>query len=409
MHPLCLVVLSSATSCDEVFSRLVLPAVAHAGFDPFRGPAQPDRIALPEFALVDVTVTNADLQFALGIRAALRPDSTVYIAAANSLSAPPEGTIIYLPGDPASSVPELNKRLNELKRHRPRQLAFHALEQFGDIARLKTDVFRDRIAYDQDLKARLAQARRGPHVRQALAEVENSIDLATADYGAIVDLMLSYRGVKAWNEMISLVERMPYDLARTTLVQEQLAFAVNRKGDWNDAERILTAVIESRGPSSETNSLLGRVYKDRWDETKDPAWLDRAIETYLQGFEADWRDAYPGINAVSLMELRNPPDERRHKLLPLVHYAVVRRLASSKPDYWDYATLLELAVLASDEAGARDAVGKALAAVREVWEPETTLKTLDRMAEARNARGGAEGWLNGVRGELKAKVASFSK
>jgi hypothetical protein len=62
----------------------------------------------------------------------------------------------------------------------------------------------------------------------------------------------------------------------------------------------LKAVIEEFGPSSETNRLLGRMYKDRWENAKKEGRVEartllrRAIDTYLQGFEADWRDAYPG-------------------------------------------------------------------------------------------------------------------
>jgi hypothetical protein len=33
--------------------------------------------------------------------------------------------------------------------------------------------------------------------------------------------------------------------------------------------------------------------------------LDRAIDAYRRGVEVDWRDAYPGINALTLMECRS--------------------------------------------------------------------------------------------------------
>lgn len=51
----------------------------------------------------------------------------------------------------------------------------------------------------------------------------------------------------------------------------------------------------------------------------------------------------------------------------MVSYANERRLASGQADYWDYATRLELAVLARDQAGATRALASALAAVREPW------------------------------------------
>jgi hypothetical protein len=56
-----------------------------------------------------------------------------------------------------------------------------------------------------------------------------------------------------------------------------------------------------------------------------------------------------------IMELKEPPDPRRQQILPVVTYSVGRRIAAGKPDYCDHATLLELAVLAKDEARATDA------------------------------------------------------
>ena len=158
-------------------------------------------------------------------------------------------------------------------------------------------------------------------------------------------------------------------LARSVMVQEQLGLALNRAGKGDEAERVLQAVLEAQGPSSETYGILGRVYKDRWeaalkagDTFLADGLLDNAIDAYLKGFQADWRDAYPGINAVTLMELKDPPDPRRESLIPVVTYAVERRIAAGKPDYWDFATQVELAVLGKDKAAASAALRRALAA-----------------------------------------------
>ena len=120
---------------------------------------------------------------------------------------------------------------------------------------------------------------------------------------------------------------------------------------------MLLDLIQARGPSSEISAILGRVYKDRWEaaaETGDnltaQGLLDKAIEAYLHGFEANWRDAYPGVNAVTLMELKNPPDPRRLDLIPVMRYAVERGIAAGRPDYWDHASRIELAALAQNEA-----------------------------------------------------------
>lgn len=262
-----------------------------------------------------------------------------------------------------------------------------------DIQRLKTDVFRERIAYAADLKTRLARARGEGAAAVAAVAVELG-DPGLAEPAVVVDLLLSYRAVFAWPAMIDLVSRMAPALAATVLVREQLAFAFNRVGRGAEAEALLLALIAERGASSETCGLLGRVYKDRWqaaraqgETARARGLLELAIDAYLQGFEADWRDAYPGVNAVTLMALKDAPDPRQAALLPVVAYAVERRIAAGAADYWDYATRLELAVLACDAAGAAAALAAALAHVREAWEPETTARNLGLVAASRQQRG----------------------
>ncbi len=180
--------------------------------------------------------------------------------------------------------------------------------------------------------------------------------MANLESGVVVDLMLSYRSQKAFREMISLVAKMAPPLQATVMIQEQFALALNRAGEAERAERVLLDLIEKRGPSSETYGILGRIYKDQWsaaceagDDLLAIGVLDKAISAYLKGFETDWRDAYPGINAATLMELREPPDPRRGEIIPVIQYSVTRRIAQGNPDYWDYATLLEVGLLAANQ------------------------------------------------------------
>ena len=238
-------------------------------------------------------------------------------------------------------------------------------------------------------------------VEKELGEIQN------CESGVVVDLFLSYRAVEAWPEMIELVKKMSPPLTATVMVQEQLGLALNRHGRGDDAERVLKELIDTRGPSSETYGILGRIYKDRWEaafksgqKSLARGLLDKAIDAYLKGFEADWRDAYPGINVVTLMEIKEPPDPRRAQIIPVVCYAVERRIAAGKPDYWDYATVLELAVLAKDQAKAQDALCNALASVRELWEPKTTARNLRLIREAREMRHEGEEWPKEIEQEL---------
>ncbi|MCG2748374.1 MAG: DUF4071 domain-containing protein [Desulfobulbaceae bacterium] len=245
---------------------------------------------------------------------------------------------------------------------------------------------------------------------------KNGIQNCDVEAGVAIDLYLSYRAVKDWPAMIELADRLSPPVAATHLVREQLALALNRAGKSEEAEAVLRELIEQRGPSSETYGILGRVYKDRWEAALKAGehftargLLEQAIAAYLQGFETDWRDAYPGVNAVTLMELKEPPDPRREKLLPVVAYAVERRISAGKPDYWDHATRLELAVLGRDISNAEVALAHALASTRETWEPETTARNLRLIREARERRGEHLDWAAEVERALENKAAQLDR
>ena len=259
----------------------------------------------------------------------------------------------------------------------------------------------------QGYKEALAEARKnGVDAVRAVAADPRLADLRNVDAGIIVDLMLSFRAVgtkEGCEEMIALHARMPRELQQARMVREQLGFALNRVGKRAEAEKALTEVIREFGPSSETNGLLGRVYKDLWEEAKKAGrgmeakgYLKRAVASYRAGFEADWRDAYPGVNAVTLMALQDPPDPALDELLPVVRYAATQRIRADEHgtgDYWDQATLIELAVSAATRTRAEDAAATALSVVTEPWQPATTARNLRLIREAREARGEDAAWI----------------
>jgi len=417
---------------DAVHRDLISPAVEEAGLEPLRADEEMaggiihkpmfERLILCEYAVADLTTANANVFYELGLRHAVRPASTVLLFAEGTGQLPfdvaplrglpyrlgPDGK----PADVEGARTVLVARLREARHADADSPVYQLVQGFPDIQRLKTDVFRDQVRYSAEKKSRLAAARKNG--AEALRAVEHDLgDLADAEAGVVIDLFLSYRAVKAWNDMVALAGRMSPALAATVMVQEQLGLALNRAGRGEEAERIVLDLIARRGPSSESYGILGRVYKDRWeaalkrgDQFLARGVLDKAIDAYLKGFEADWRDAYPGINAVTLMELKEPPDARRTRLLPVVAYAVERRIAQGKPDYWDHATRVELAVLARNEPEAVAALGDAVACIREPWEPETTARNLRLIREARERRGEAVAWATPLEQELQRRATT---
>ena len=366
---------------------------------------------LCHYAVADITGANPNVFYELGIRHALRPRSTVIIFL--------EGTVLPFDialvrgigyradasGEPVDSqiaIKAITKQLCEARGNPyDDSPVFQLIDDLPrwEIDHTKTDVFRKSVDYSKKYKDRLhAAVREGAQAVQRIASEPSLANLLEVETGIVVDLFLSLRDVKAHADMIELYNRMPLPLQRAKMMREQLGFALNREGRFAEAEKVLKGVIDEFGPSSETNGLLGRIYKDRWDNAKKEgrpearSLLRRAIEAYLEGFQADWRDAYPGVNAVTLMEMQDKPDPMQPKILPVVRYAATRK-AAKNADYWDYATLLELAVLGRDAEDADNQISETLALARASWELESTARNLLLVREARTARGEDAAWI----------------
>jgi len=441
--PLCFVLMpfgkkptadGSIIDFDKVYADLIAPAIRQAQLESIRADQETtggiihkpmfERLILCPFAVADLTTANANVYYELGVRHAFRPWSTVQIIA-EGMRLPFDvqmlRTISYKLSadgtpDPASAEATRNTIagfLEEARKGAKDSPIFQLLDGLPEpsIEHLKTDVFREQVEYSIAMKEKLAAARNAKST-DAVRAIESELgDVSQLDSCIVIDLILSYRANSAWNDIVDLVKKMSRPLADTVLVREQLGFALNRLERRDEAEAVLLKLIEERGSSSETCGLLGRVYKDQWEDAVKAGsvilasgYLEKAIEMYLWGFEADWRDAYPGVNVVTLMELREPPDERRKELLPVVRYGVQRKIAKGKPDYWDYATLIELAVIENDRAAAVQALSRALACIREKWEPETTVRNLRLIRESRQRGGSASAWAKEVEDELAKRT-----
>jgi tetratricopeptide (TPR) repeat protein len=417
------------TNFDSVFRKIIAPAVEQAGLEPIRADEEKiggtihkpmfERLMLCHYAVADITGANANVFYELGIRHALRPASTAIVFL--------EGTVIPFdialvrgisyktdaagePVEPETAVAAIAAHLTAARTNPHADSPIFQLVDVlphSQLDHAKTDVFREQVDYSKKYKQRLADAVQAG--RQAVEQIAGEPalkNLHEVETGIIVDLFLSMRDVKAYQAMIDLYARMPLPLQRAKLLREQLGFALNREERFKEAEDVLKEVIAEFGPSSETNGLLGRIYKDRWDIAKAArrpeaqSLLRRAIDTYVQGFETDWRDAYPGVNALTLMEQQDKPDPRKARMLPVVHFSVTRK-AAKNADYWDYATLLELAVLGSDHAAADENLSEAIALARAAWELESTKRNLVLIRQVRQNRNEDAAWIEVIEGELQ--------
>ena len=437
---------------DRIYAKALRPAIIDAGMEPIRADEERtggvihkpmfERLLLCDYAIADLTTANANVFYELGVRHTARPSTTLTIFAT--------GQPIPFDVNFVRSMPYALGKKNSFRKSKAAALRKSVAEKLsdlrklavqsapvdsplfqllggwkpGDLARLKTDVFRERVQLDEERREQLDDIRATAKNKATRTQAHEMLKqfraelgaLDAAEIGTVIDLMLTHRALEDWDGMISVFDEMPITLQRQILVREQLAFAYNRRAaankdpaDRRKALRILKAVEKDQGASSETCGLIGRIHKDNWDDalkagnTSEAAGhLNRAIDAYIRGFEADPRDAYPGVNAVTLLEIQG--DEKalaqRDRYVPIVRYAVERRLEGAKPDYWDHATMLELAVLANDRERATAHLEDAMSLLRETWEAGTTARNLGLIADARRARGERTKWLDKIVREL---------
>jgi hypothetical protein len=466
LKPLCFVLMpfgqkpdpagGAAIDFDRIYTTALAPAIKDADMEPIRADEERtggiihkpmfERLLLCDYAVADLTTANANVFYELGVRHTARPATTLTIFAKNQPIPFDVNFLRSMPYDlgeknafgdtEAQALREaVSTKLKDLRALAIQQSPvdsplFDLLKEWepGNIARLKTDVFRQAVQLNEELKRRLAAIREKGKKKKARGEAIQELQSLRTELGALdaveagtaVDLMLSFRALEDWDGMIAVYSDMPEMLKRQILVREQVGFAYNRRAgksknlaDRAEALRILTEVEAQQGPSSETCGLIGRIHKDNWtdamkanDQLAATGHLKKSIEAYIRGFMADQRDAYPGINAITLLDIKGDEESLKLKkrLLPVVRFAVEQRLAGSEPDYWDHATMLELAVLNDEFELAAEHLADAVAVIRETWEPDTTANNLRMIERARVSRGGDTSLLVQIIEDLQARA-----
>lgn len=421
---------------DKIYENLVKPAILLAGLEPLIEREESnfgtiyktmyEKIVLCEFCISDLTNANPNAYYELGMRYAVKPYTTIPIIASSHFPLPFDvginRTFAYQVdkdfnlSDAENDIKKLAGILEKAKTDRltdsPLYDMVNGIAFQNSVSHEKTDVFRQSVLYDKSIKEELAYARETTsedisNIKQVRIEAINKIvdkysPLVNLETGVLIDMMISYRDIEAFNEMMLFIEKLPRYVFKTVLVQEQFAFVLNRNaGKQNpvddvmirQAEDVLRELENDGKASSETYGIWGRIYKDRFKRAykaknsgEARAHLKNALKYYQKGFESDIRDAYPGVNYVTCLELTGDK-QKAMRSVPVVEIAVQSKMKRKEPDYWDYATLLELAIIENKYTDAEDFFYAAKPLATEDWMITTTKDNLEKVINYRKERG----------------------
>lgn len=432
---------------DMIYEELVKPAILKADMEPLIeyeennfGVIQKtmyEKIVLCDFCIADLTNANPNAYYELGMRYAVKPHSTIPIIASSHFPLPFDvginRTFAYQVdqdfnlSDKENDVEKLANILKTAKLNKstdsPLYDMINGISFQNSVAHEKTDVFRDKVRYNETIKNELAYARnvfgedqnkqKSLRIEAINAVVEKYKPLENMETAVLIDMMISYRNIDAFGEMLEFIEKLPRYVFETVMVQEQYAFVLNRNGGRakpvdevmiRKAEDALRNLESAGKASSETYGIWGRILKDKFDRAykngtmgEAKVHLKNALKYYEKGFESDPRDAYPGVNYVTCLEWLGEK-QRSLRLVPAVEYAVKAKMKRKEPDYWDFATLLELAVIEDKFDVAEEFFYEAKPRAVESWMFGTTKNNLEKTLNFRKERG--EG-ISGLEGLMK--------
>ena len=378
--------------------------------------------------IADLGDGNANVMYEVGVRHASRRGIAVLIAPAGNripFNINYSRILLY--------QVDANGRFEGAEAARLRDMMTSVIKQALEEQRNDSPVFEFFPGYHvelpQELQPRDAKSRmsspdlkqvfsrsESPAKRKQSAKTSEEIVKTTApeDPTAAVEVLKKYRELGAWDDLIRFGDDLPPPIRELTQVQQMLALALNRRNKSGDQERavaMMEQLVARTGGDGETYGILGRIYKDRFALSHDPADLEKAIAHYRAGFEKDPSDYYPGVNLVNLLMVYG--DAGRQELgdvLPRVRRALEARMDPERPDYWDLATAMELAVSAGDWEEARAYARRIVSKPPDRWMIETTLANLERLEHVLSGDGiealrGVEAMLREILDDQEARHA----
>jgi hypothetical protein len=391
---------------DKTYRNIIKPVVDECGLacvraDEIRHSGVIDvpmytQLLAADLVIADLSTSNPNAMYELGVRHALKPFTTIVIAEAQ----------LKYPFDISHTAIRRYRHLGE-------EIGYDEVIAFRDqlrqaIAEILAHPAKDSPVYTflpELVPPRLADppaaaapalpaAAAGPRAAGSAPAVGVLMERASTaidagDFAAARALLSAVWGMRPTDQPWTgnddyLVQRLA--LATYKAQQPTPAAALEEAQSW------LARLHPETSNDTETLGLWGAVRKRHWDLTRDPAHLDAAIRAYERGFHLR-NDHYNGINFAFLLNVRASVSPPADAIADFVQAARVRREVialcrgllepagaaapgGAEARYWLLATLAEASLGTGDGAAAREYLRAADALDVPRWMKDSTADQL---------------------------------
>jgi tetratricopeptide repeat protein len=408
---------------DMSYQNMIKPAVEAAGLKCIRADeiVHSGMIDVPMYeqllnadvVVADLSTSNKNALYELGVRHALRPYTTVVIA---------EDAIKIFPFD-------LNHVVVRQYHHLGEDIGVKEARRFSELLTKAIVEIMEKDPRDKDspvytLLSKLDPPALGKALDAAIENAAKSVEMSGGAPGAVTAEMQSVHSmlmqqvdeaqknkdfVKAKGLLSSVRElrkmRPPVKPGEPVIerpedpyIIQRLAFLTYKskypteEAALKEARELLATLNPATSNDTETLGLSGAVHKRLWEATKDHRYLDEAVRSYERGFHLR-NDYYNGINLAYLLNVRSAnttayaetiadfvqAQRVRREVIEICQELLKLESLSLDAKYWVQATRAEAYFGLDDEVHGQQIIEEALSMPVAQWMKDSTLEQLDKL------------------------------
>jgi hypothetical protein len=297
---------------NRTYEDIIKPAVIEAGLNCVRADEiihstvidKPmyDNLLGADLVIADLSTSNANAIYELGVRHALRPRRTI-VMAENNFSFPFDLNHLSI-----TKYEHLGKEIGYREVMRVRKVLTDKITVLMDNSEADSPVF----LFIPTLSAASLPSM---SFKEAAAP-EPAPSSKPTDESSFADLLENFRAAKFkakkasdWATPLELLNRLRTMQPDDPYILQQFALATykheqpDKQTSLVEAKKVMEKLAPRTSGDAETVGLWGAIHKRLWDELKNRDDLDEAIRAYARGYYIK-NDYYNGINYAFMLDVR---------------------------------------------------------------------------------------------------------